>query len=48
MIVIIKDETDMPKIKETYKRIYCEDMVKKIKSDNSRYYQKIMIELCFN
>ena len=45
-ILIIRDEVDMPQIKQYYKQLYGKDMVQAVKNDISGDYQKLMIELC--
>ena len=45
-IIVTRNEIDMPKIKEAYKRLYNKDMVKAIESDTHGDYKKLLIELC--
>ena len=44
-ILVTRDEMDMPKIREAYKRLYNKDMIKDIEDDTSGDYKKILVEL---
>ena len=44
-ILVTRDEIDMPQIKEAYKRLYNQDMVKAIEKDTSGDYKKLLVEL---
>ena len=45
-VLISRDEIDMPKIKECYKKLYGKSMLEAIKDDISGNYRKLMLELC--
>ena len=45
-ILITRDEIDMPKIKECYKKLYGVSMIEAITNDISGNYRKLMLELC--
>ena len=44
-ILVTRDEVDMPKIKQYYKKMFDKDMIEDIKSDCSGDYQKLLVEL---
>ena len=44
-VLVTRDEIDMPKIKEYYKKLYGRDMLEDIKSDCSGYYRELLLEL---
>ena len=45
-ILITRDEVDMPKIKECYKRLYGKDMVESVKEATLGDYKNLLVELC--
>ena len=45
-ILVTRHELDLPKIKESYKRIFNKDMVKDIEKDTSGDYKRLLVELC--
>ena len=45
-ILITRDEVDMPRIKESYKKLYGKDMIQDIKNDTSGDYKNLLVELC--
>ena len=45
-IIVTRHEIDIPQIKEAYKRLYNNDMIKAIESDTHGDYKKLLIELC--
>ena len=44
-ILVTRDEVDMPKIKQYYKKMFEKDMIEDIKSDCSGDYEKLLVEL---
>jgi annexin A7/11 len=44
-ILVTRDEVDMPKIKQYYKKMFEKDMIEDIKSDCSGDYLKLLVEL---
>ena len=46
IILISRDEIDMPQIKQYYKQLYGKNMIEDIKNDIGGDYRKLMIELC--
>ena len=45
-ILITRDEVDMPKIKECYKKLYGNDMVEAVKQATLGDYKNLLVELC--
>ena len=45
-ILITRDEVDMPKIKECYKKLYGKDMVESVKEATLGDYKNLLVELC--
>ncbi len=45
-ILITRDEVDMPKIKECYKKLYGKDMVESVKGATLGDYKDLLVELC--
>ena len=45
-ILITRDEVDMPKIKECYKKAYGKDMVESVKEATLGDYKNLLVELC--
>lgn len=45
-ILITRDEVDMPKIKESYKKLYGKDMVESVKGATLGDYKNLLVELC--
>ena len=45
-ILITRDEVDMPKIKESYKKLYGNDMVEAVKQATLGDYKNLLVELC--
>ena len=45
-ILITRDEVDMPKIKECYKKLYGKDMVESVKEATLGDYKYLLVELC--
>ena len=45
-ILITRDEVDMPKIKECYKKLYGNDTVESIKKATLGDYKNLLVELC--
>ena len=45
-ILITRDEVDMPRIKECYKKIYGKDMVESVKEATLGDYKNLLVELC--
>lgn len=44
-ILVTRDEVDMPKIKQYYKKMFEKNMIEDIKSDCSGDYEKLLVEL---
>ena len=45
-ILITRDEVDMPKIKECFKKLYNKDMVESVKEATLGDYKNLLVELC--
>ena len=45
-ILITRDEVDMPRIKECYKKNYGHDMVEAVKKATLEDYKNLLVELC--